>query len=577
MERSVVLFITWMLLFNIPLVSADSGDTIYIVHNEADGPTAEKLADYLDNYVHVEQVPADQWLSVAHKPGIKVILGGPDAYDGIGEIVESKLPIYLTEKLRTQDDATICYKTEAFGEPLYIIAGHEREETLDGLEINQDKDAFDSRGEVLLGTNPEMSEIPKSYKSFILDLFNDNPEWAREAAQKSICLEDGKLTSLEKNALKSPTEYEKNNSALVDYYLGELNKKFPDITKEIKKLPNYQKAEAIEDLTYLFLNGNTDVKKAGELILEGGTPDKNDYTYSVPSYNTELQALHWLAQDNEFDKNDTTAMAIAMDSGLIITLGDSSVDNRVRSDNTTMLDFARDIYGWQEYYGMPCLKNYPLEAKIAWAWRGHSTLYQDFYKGHLFRSKGNAEREWESTRGGSKVSKKMNIGDYNYIFVTPETLREMHKYFSQKKDWLNKDVKNLALEIEGYFFMKRWDAPKDIKWGENAGRLNVNENWEKFQDGIRPQGVCGDMKAFHNACCKSVGISELPIGGYHLNKSDGATGHFAYLFFDGEKWKGTKKQWIRFEKGIEKSGTDRFNLNIYTTVEPEGTSNKLGG
>ncbi|RKY69305.1 MAG: hypothetical protein DRQ24_10910, partial [Candidatus Latescibacterota bacterium] len=86
-------------------VSADSGDTIYIVHNEADGPTAEKLADYLDNYVHVEQVPADQWLSVAHKPGIKVILGGPDAYDGIGEIVESKLPIYLTEKLRTQDDA----------------------------------------------------------------------------------------------------------------------------------------------------------------------------------------------------------------------------------------------------------------------------------------------------------------------------------------------------------------------------------------------------------------------------------------------------------------------------------------
>ena len=176
MERSVVLFITWMLLFNIPLVSADSGDTIYIVHNEADGPAADELADYLDNYVHVEQVPADQWLSVAHKPGIKVILGGPDAYDGIGEIVESKLPIYLTEKLRTQDDATICYKTEAFGEPLYIIAGHEREETMDGLGINQDKDAFDSRGEVLLGTNPEMSEIPKSYKSFILDLFKENPE-----------------------------------------------------------------------------------------------------------------------------------------------------------------------------------------------------------------------------------------------------------------------------------------------------------------------------------------------------------------------------------------------------------------
>ncbi|MCD6215913.1 MAG: hypothetical protein J7J92_02455, partial [Candidatus Aenigmarchaeota archaeon] len=72
-----------------PLVSADSGDTIYIVHNEADGPAADELADYLDDYTNVEHASPDNWLSVAHKPGIKVILGGPDAYDGIGEIVES--------------------------------------------------------------------------------------------------------------------------------------------------------------------------------------------------------------------------------------------------------------------------------------------------------------------------------------------------------------------------------------------------------------------------------------------------------------------------------------------------------
>ena len=98
----------------------------------------------------------------------------------------------------------------------------------------------------------------------------------------------------------------------------------PDIIQVIlnydnKGLSSTEKSP-IDELTYLFLNGNTDVKKAGKLILEGGTPDKNDYTYSVPSYNTELQALHWLAQDNEFDKNDTTAMAIAMDSGLISIL-----------------------------------------------------------------------------------------------------------------------------------------------------------------------------------------------------------------------------------------------------------------
>ena len=109
----------------------------------------------------------------------------------------------------------------------------------------------------------------------------------------------------------------------------------PDIIQVIlnyddnKGLSSTEKS-LIDELTYLFLNGNTDVKKAGKLILEGGTPDKNDYTYSVPSYNTELQALHWLAQDNEFDKNDTTAMAIAMDSGLISILLQGVTTSKMR-------------------------------------------------------------------------------------------------------------------------------------------------------------------------------------------------------------------------------------------------------
>ncbi|MCD6128036.1 MAG: hypothetical protein J7J21_06695, partial [Methanomicrobia archaeon] len=54
----------------------------------------------------------------------------------------------------------------------------------------------------------------------------------------------------------------------------------PDIIQVIlnyddnKDLSSTEKS-LIDELTYLFLNGNTDVKKAGELMLEGGTPDKN--------------------------------------------------------------------------------------------------------------------------------------------------------------------------------------------------------------------------------------------------------------------------------------------------------------
>jgi len=256
-------------------------------------------------------------------------------------------------------------------------------------------------------------------------------------------------------------------------------------------------------------------------------------------------------------------MAIAMDSGLIITLGDSSVDNRVRSDNTTMLDFARDLYGWQEYYEMPCLEDYPLEAKIAWAWRGHSTLYQDIYKGHNFRSEEQYEQDG-SKQGVPKVSKKMNIGDYNYIFVTPETLKEMHEYISQKQSWLNKGVESLAVNAENFFLRRHWHYPKELERGKNCYVLDINDKWRDFSRGERPEGVCEDQSAFMNGIFTSVGIPSLTQNAYWHIKDDGGMGHGAYLFFDGEKWKGTKRQWRIFEDwGIEKGGADRFNLNIY--------------
>ena len=162
----------------------------------------------------------------------------------------------------------------------------------------------------------------------------------------------------------------------VGYYLTLLqsngSQPYVQLANEIHKLPDYSNVTAVAEIAYLALNAtNPEVKEAFELMLQGGTPDPSDFQYPVPQYNTELEALYWLATQNQFKKDDTTALAIAMVDGLYITIGDDQTRNLVRADDNTTLNAARGISEWQEQMGLPYnLENYPLAAKLSWAWRG---------------------------------------------------------------------------------------------------------------------------------------------------------------------------------------------------------------
>lgn len=99
----------------------------------------------------------------------------------------------------------------------------------------------------------------------------------------------------------------------VDYYLSllESNRTAPygQLFWELRKLPELTNATAVAKITYLALNAtNPEVKEAFELMIKGGTPDPRDFSYAVPSYNTELQVLYWLACQNEFKKDDTNRL-----------------------------------------------------------------------------------------------------------------------------------------------------------------------------------------------------------------------------------------------------------------------------
>lgn len=65
-------------------------------------------------------------------------------------------------------------------------------------------------------------------------------------------------------------------------------------------------------------------------MLKCGIPEKSYFSYEVPDYNTELQCLWCLVEQNEFKDYDTLPKAIAMNHGSFITMKTDKVKNSVK-------------------------------------------------------------------------------------------------------------------------------------------------------------------------------------------------------------------------------------------------------
>jgi len=115
---------------------------------------------------------------------------------------------------------------------------------------------------------------------------------------------------------------------------------------------------------------NSEVKEAFTLIMNGGTPGPRDYSYSLPSWNTGLQILYRLAEQNNLKKYDTLALTISLVNGLWVAMGDEPVRQAAYNDTNTLLSFFRDMNQMKKTRGFYQLEDYPLEAKVALAWTG---------------------------------------------------------------------------------------------------------------------------------------------------------------------------------------------------------------
>lgn len=151
---------------------------------------------------------------------------------------------------------------------------------------------------------------------------------------------------------------------------------------------------------------------AGERARWLGTrylPVLNDSARPGVAAEPYVAAFLLLCADAALEESDRTAAAIAIMSATVYQCGDAQVRKQVRRDNADFLRFARELSHWQEKQGTQYrLKDYPLEAQLAWA---HRCLLNKRY--FHFKS-----------RKPSKRSAK-DADNYRWASTSVDTLRKL--------------------------------------------------------------------------------------------------------------------------------------------------------
>lgn len=355
----------------------------------------------------------------------------------------------------------------------------------------------------------------------------------------------------------------------VSYYLAllESNRTEPYATlaRELSKLPDLANATAVAKITYLALNAsNPEVKQAFELMVRGGTPDQSDFSYSVPSYNTELEVLYWLASSTRLKRDDTLALAIAMVNGLWVTMGDDQVREAVKTDTGNLLVFFRNTSDFQRRIGWPPLEEYPLEAKIFLAWTGDDALKV----GHGPHTEVGAEAPHSIFE---HTGRRVDLKTYRWNSVDAATLRQMQAVMFQER-WAVSSIRSTYEKVEEYFlpiasnpnwYYTATPDRRDKLVTVNGEQVtpyvihNARFLFEHFLQTGKGFGVCDDQATLVSAFLKSVGIPTNYVYKLWAGTRFGDAGHTLNIYYDSESRLWTASSWQ-----LSTPGGTRMNITI---------------
>ena len=100
-------------------------------------------------------------------------------------------------------------------------------------------------------------------------------------------------------SLYASTSLVESSSVSPPSAFAELESGYPALAQQLSKLPSFSSNSlAAQRISTLALQAdNPQVKEAFDLMLLGGKNNDLQTQYSVPNWNTELQALYWLADN----------------------------------------------------------------------------------------------------------------------------------------------------------------------------------------------------------------------------------------------------------------------------------------
>ena len=251
---------------------------------------------------------------------------------------------------------------------------------------------------------------------------------------------------------------------------------------EIQDGISQEEIEAAELIANLLSSPDPEVQQGLQVIEEYGVPPEEEghwIDFETPKYNTQLEVLFWLAEANRIDEDyEQVALALALDYGSVVTIGDDQVDRRVKNYVVDMYDYIRETDEILEDKKLPWeAANYPLEADIGLVW-GAMAIYYPNPPGYGFKY---VDGVWIPT-GKSMFwydefqDRQMNSEDFDWLFVNKSTLEEM-------RDWMFRngfaDLSDKPIECSNFTIGELITI-----FNRTVTRLSANEYYNDKEDTV---------------------------------------------------------------------------------------------
>ncbi|WP_125740364.1 hypothetical protein [Candidatus Korarchaeum cryptofilum] len=131
MRSSIIILI--LLLINFAPLLAEKPPSVAIISNKADEPTAIFLGGLLsESRVQFDILGPRDFQRALENYDVIILLGGPKAYDGVGEISSNYIPPENATNL-INEPRTFLISIYKGGRDIIVIAGHTRQETKEAV------------------------------------------------------------------------------------------------------------------------------------------------------------------------------------------------------------------------------------------------------------------------------------------------------------------------------------------------------------------------------------------------------------------------------------------------------------